>query len=279
MLGPEDLVFCSGTLLKGSLQEMVEAAVAGGYQAITLWPKDVQRAHADGLSDADLRGLLSDNGLVVADLDPLLNWSDQVLPKPGEAQIELSPEDEFYAIAEALGARSLNLAQGFGATLDLDRAAEDLAGVCDRAREHGLLVTVEFLPWSGIRDAATAHDLVQRTGRENATIMVDTWHWYRAGADLDQLRALPGAVIGSTQLNDAPASGWDDLPSESMQARLNPGEGVIPIADVIRVLDEIGSQAPIGVEIFHTRHDSMTPAEVGRSTALATRRVLAVARG
>ena len=46
MLGPDDLVFCSGTLLKGSIQEMVEAAVAGNYQALTLWPQDVDRAHA-----------------------------------------------------------------------------------------------------------------------------------------------------------------------------------------------------------------------------------------
>ncbi|MCH2171797.1 sugar phosphate isomerase/epimerase [Myxococcota bacterium] len=278
MLGPNDLVFCSGTLLAGSFNEMVEAAVAGGYRAITLWPQDVQRARAEGHTPEDLRKLLSDNGLVVADLDPLLNWSDQILPGPGQAAIELSDEREFYEIAEMLGARSLNLAQGFGDTLNFDAAAEDLAGVCNRAREHGLIVTVEFLPWSGIPNASAAYDLVQRTGCENATIMLDTWHWFRSGADLEPLRTIPGDRIGSTQLNDAPVEAWEDLPRESMEARLTPGEGVIPIADVVRVLDEIGSTAPMGVEVFNKTHDDMPPAEVGRKTAEATRRVLQQAR-
>ena len=277
-LGREDLVFCSGTLLTGSIHEMVEAAVAGGYQAITLWPQDVERAHAEGHSDSDLRALLADNGLCVSDLDPLLGWTPQAMPKPGEAAFGMPSEDEFYAIAEALGARTMNAAQGFGSELDLDRAAEDLAGVCDRAREHGLVVTLEFLPWSGIPDVATAYDLVQRTGRANATIMLDTWHWFRGSSDLEQLRAVPGDRIGGVQLNDAPAERPGDLVTESIEARLLPGEGVIPIVEVIRTLDAIGSNAPLGVEVFHKKHASMKPADVGRSTAEATRRVLAQAR-
>jgi sugar phosphate isomerase/epimerase len=278
MLGPEDLVFCSGTLLKGSIQEMVEAAVAGGYQALTLWPQDVDRAHAEGFSDADLRKLLADHDLVVADLDPLLDWTPQATPKGGEARFGVPSEDEFYAIAESLGATSLNVVQGFGAELDLDRAAEDLAGVCDRAKEHGLIITIEFLPWSGIPDVATAYDLIQRTSRDNATILVDTWHFFRGTSTLDQLRAVPGDKVGSTQFNDAPAEPAEDIMTETIEGRLLPGEGVIPIVDIIRVLDEIGSQAPIGVEVFNSRHDSMAPAEVGRVTAEATRRVLAEAR-
>ena len=131
MLGSDDLVLCSGTLLTGSFQELVEAALAGGYQAITLWPQDVSRAHADGLSDADLRRMLADNGLVVADLDPLMDWTEQAVPQPGESRFELASEGDFYRIAEALGATSINAVQGFGIELDLDRAAEDLAGVCE----------------------------------------------------------------------------------------------------------------------------------------------------
>ena len=277
-LGSQDLVLCSGTLLTAGLRDMVDAAVAGRYSALTLWPQDVAGARAEGMTETDIRSLLADNGLVVADLDPLLGWTAEAMPRPGEAMIELAREDEFFAMAEAFGARSLNVAQGFGDRLDLDRAAEDLAGLCDRAREHGLLVTVEFLPWSGIPNAAVAYDLVQRTGRDNATLMVDTWHWYRGGADLDMLRSIPGDRIGSVQFNDAPAEAAADLVVESMQARLAPGEGDIPIADVIRVLDEIGSNAPLGVEVFNRRHASMPPKEVAIFCAQSARRVLASAR-
>ncbi|MBY0400899.1 sugar phosphate isomerase/epimerase [Myxococcota bacterium] len=277
-LGPRDLILCSGTLFGHPLRAKIRAAEAAGYQGITLWPDDVNQARSEGLSDADIRALLADHGQVVVDMDPLLDWTPQAKPRPGEAAVAVTPEAEFYAIAEAFGARSLNVVQGFGRTLDLDRAAEDLAGVCDRAREHGLIVTLEFLPWSGIPNAAVALDLVRRTGRANATVLVDSWHWFRGGADFAMLRALPGDKVGSVQLNDAPSSAAENLMMESMLARRMPGDGDIPIAEIVRVLDSIGSRAPIGVEVFHERHAQMDATEVARRAAEATRRVLAEAR-
>ena len=138
---------------------------------------------------------------------------------------------------------------------------------------------MEFLPWSGIPDAATAYDLVRRTGCANATVLLDTWHWFRGGGSLEDLRAIPGERIGSTQFNDAPVQSWENLVDETLEARLNPGEGDMPLVEVVRVLDEIGCRAPIGVEVFNNRHASMAPAEVGRDTASAMRRVLSEARG
>jgi len=273
MLGPDDLVLCSGTLGQASLAEKCAAAVAGGFRALTLWPDDVARARAGGIGLAELAKRIAGHGLIVADLDPLLRWlPDEAVP-PGFAG-----EPEFYEIAEAVGARSLNVAQGFGAHVDLDRAAEALAGVCDRAREHDLLVTLEYLPWSGIPDAKTALAIVERTGRANATLMIDTWHTFRGGTDDAQLRALPGARVGSVQLNDAPATAAANLVAETMEARLLPGEGAIPLVRWLRILDAIGSRAPIGVEVFSKTLAGLRPVEVGRRCGAAARAVLAAAR-
>ena len=275
MLGPDDLVLHTGTLRRASVAEKCAAAVAGGFAALTLSPEDVTRARAEGLGLADVRRLIEDHGLVVADLDPLLRWlPDEPIP-PGFAA---ATEPEFHAIAEAVGARSLNVAQGFGAHVDLDRAAEALAGVCDRAREHGLLVTLEYLPWSGIPDAATALAIAMRTGRVNATLMVDTWHTFRGRTDDAQLLTIPGARVGSVQLNDAPAEPAADLVVETLNARLVPGEGAIPLVRWLRILDAIGSSAPIGVEVFSAALDRLPPLEVGRRCGAAARALLAQAR-
>lgn len=279
MLGPDDLVLCSGSLMQAGLVEMIHAASATGFQAITVWPKDYRGALAEGYSAADLRLLLSDRGLVVADLEPLLTW----LPPEVGGGADPGPyadavEADFYAMAEALGARSLNLAQGFGDTIDLDGAAEAFAGVCDRAREHGLLVTIEFLPWSGIADVATALQLVERAGRPNGQILVDTWHWFRGPSDLAQLRALPGARVGSVQINDAPTLAADDPIAETMEARRLPGAGELPLVEVIRILDAIDSSAPIGVEVFSKELQRLPAEEAARRCAEAGRRVLAAAR-
>jgi len=274
MLGANDLVLCAGTLRAASLAEKCAAAVAGGFSAITLWPTDVERAKREGIALAEIRRRIADHGLVVADLDALLVWlPGEVVPAglPGEA--------EFYEIADAVGARSLNLAQGFGANVDRDRAAEALAGVCDRASEHGLLVTLEYLPWSGISDAATALAIVEGSGRADATLMFDTWHTFRGPTDEAQLEKIPGARIGSVQINDAPAEPAENRIAETLSARLLPGEGAIPLARWVRWLDAIGSTAPIGVEVFSNELDALPPVEVGRRCGVATRAVLAAARG
>jgi sugar phosphate isomerase/epimerase len=278
VLGPTDLVLCSGTLLQASFADKVAAARAGGFSALTLWPHDYQRARQSGRRDADLRALLADAGLVVADLDPLLTWIPGA-PAEGPGGLKFALEPEFYAIADALGARSLNLAHAFGEARELDSVAEAFAGVCDRAAAHGLLVTLEFLPWGAIADAATAWEVVQRAGRPNGSVMFDTWHHYRGGRGPQALRALPGRAIGSVQINDAPARASDDLPGESMQARLLPGEGDIPLVELIRALDAIGSRAPIGVEVFSTQLDALPPVEVGRRAGESARRILTQARG
>jgi sugar phosphate isomerase/epimerase len=272
-LGPDQLVLCSGTMRAASLAEKCAAAVAGGFSALTLWPTDVARARRDGLSLADAKQMISDHGLVVADLDALLVWL------PGEpVPPDVATEAEFYEIADGVGARSLNAVQGFGKTVDVDRAAEALAGVCDRAREHGLLVTIEYLPWSGIADAATALAIVERCGRPNAAILFDTWHTFRGPTDDAQLEKIPGARIGSVQINDAPAEGTGDLIAETLTGRLLPGDGAIPLARWMRWLDAIGSTAPIGVEVFSSALDALPPVEVGRRCGAAARAVLAAAR-
>jgi len=273
-LGPDDLVLCSGTMRAASLREMCEAAVAGGFAAITLWPEDYDRARAEGLSDADMRAMLADAGLVVADLDPLLAW----LPGEDEVAGFGGSEEQFYAIHEALGARSLNLCQVSANEVDVDAAAEAFAGVCDRARERGLLVTLEFLPWSGIPDVATAHEIVKRAGRDNGTIMFDTWHHFRGPRDDAQLRAVPGASIGSVQINDAPLVQGDDLVIETLEHRRVPGDGDIPLVDWIRILDDIGSVAPIGVEVFSQDLDALRPTEAARRCGDAARTILRRAR-
>jgi sugar phosphate isomerase/epimerase len=274
-LDHRDLILCSGTLQGVGVRALCAAAVAGDFRGITLWPQDVAAARDEGISLAQLRALVDDHGLVVADLDPLLRWL------PGEeipAGMPAAGEEEFYEIADATGARSLNVAQGFGRHADVDRAAEGLAGVCQRAAPHGLLITLEYLPWSGIPDAAKALAIVEKSGAENATIMVDIWHSFRGPTDTAQLQALPAARVGSVQINDAPAQPLDDLVFETLNARLLPGEGDAPIVEWIRLLDAIGSVAPIGVEVFSSELARLPPEEVGRRCGHTARRTLATAR-
>ena len=114
---------------------------------------------------------------------------------------------------------------------DLERARGNLALVVAAAAGVGAQVCVEFLPWSGIPDLATAWELVEPLGA-GAGILLDTWHWVRqpGGPNPELLARIPGERIGYVQLCDAALDAGDDIMAEAMGQRLLPGDGEFDIA-------------------------------------------------
>lgn len=277
MLSPNDLSLCCGTVLNASFQELVQAASAGEFKAISIWPRHYEEARAAGLSDRDMRLMLEDNGLVISELDPLLTW----LPGADESRLQFHynyNEESFFRVADALGARSLNAVYQNSDKVSAETGAEAFGIICDRAAQHGLQVSLEFLPWSGIPSAKSALAIVRLAGRANGGLQMDTWHHFRSGGTAEDLLALPGDSIVATQFNDAAPVAADDLRWESRHGRLLPGQGAINLVKIVRALDTIGCQAPIGVEVFSDELNRLAPIEAARKAADAMRSVLARAR-
>jgi sugar phosphate isomerase/epimerase len=274
-LGPRDLVLCAGTVLQAPLVDRIEAAAAAGFSAISLWAEDYEMARASGLSDADIRARLADRGLCIGELDGVSRW----LPSEGdEPNLFGHSDEEFYAIADAIGGRSINVLEIFGNVVPIDVAAAAFAGVCDRAKEHGLLVHLEFLPWSGIPNVTRAWDIVRMADRSNGGLMLDTWHHIRSGEGNDALRAIPGERIIALQLSDAPKEADGDPMDETLRRRRLPGQGDGDLAELVKLLDAIGCRAPVGIEVFSEELAKLSTAEAARQAAEATRAVLASAR-
>ncbi len=283
-MGPDDLVLCSGTLPRGvPFAERLAAASNAGFAAVSLWGRDYRAARAEGLTDQDLRSMLDDHGLVVAEVDPAWWWP------PGAADIRIDPrhdteevfrfgEDELFAVADAVNARSCNAVDIFGGSWDIDAAAEAFAGLCQRAAEHGLLIHLEWLPWSKIADLATALEIVQLAAAPNGGLNVDAWHLVRSGTQLDELAGVPGDLILGIQLNDGPAAAEENLVEATLRHRLLPGDGEFDLTGLIRTLAATGTTAPLGVEVFNDDLQAHPAAEAALLAGQSTRRVLEAAR-
>jgi len=278
-LGPDDLVLCGGTRMAGPFREVVEAAVAGGFRGISLFPVQLERDREAGMTPADMRAHLRERGVEVALLEPILSWI------PGEALPDLAralagdPPEVFLDWAAELGAPTVLAVDGFGASCGLEALADSFARLCDAAGARGLDVALEFLPWSSLPDLSTASRLLALVSRPNAGLMIDAIHFHRGPSTLAQLAASDGARILGVQLCDAPARPvLDDLAMDSLHHRLPPGDGVIALVELVRGLDAAGYTGPIGVEVFSDALAGRPAAEVGRLVGDATRAVLARAR-
>lgn len=283
MLGPQHLVLSSVPIAGISLAERLEPARSAGFAGLSLLPADIWAVKRAGGDAREIAALFADNGLEIAEIDCIGNWLPSHAGSPPDHDMarllhELTPQ-AVIAAAARVGARSVTVVEMLGTAPSIDEAGAAFAAICDRAADHGLIVHLEFLPFGGIPDLESAWRIVETAGKPNGALTIDAWHMARSGSTLEQLAAIPGPRIGSVQLSDGPAAAQENLLAETMTARLCPGEGAFDLAGLVRTLDEIGSRAPVGVEIFCAATAHLPLADLCQSWAHATRAILREARG
>ena len=171
----------------------------------------------------------------------------------------------------ALGATRLAIG---GNDPDFAILAERMAELCDLARGYAIAVDLEFMPFRPVRSLADAIDVIKRTQRTNAHILVDALHFFRSGSDVAQLRQIDPAMLGTFQLCDAPrrAPAAADLVTEARTNRLLPGAGGLPLWSLIDVLP---ASIPWGVELpIASQFPALTPNERARLMVRSTREFL-----
>jgi sugar phosphate isomerase/epimerase len=194
------LLLSAGTIPTATFVERVEAARRAGFDAISLFPQQYLDARKrEKLSVADMRRILSDNCISLDEVDPLLDWFGPTQTR-SEALI--------FEIAQALGARSINAPLAFAPAIEVSEVTSAFARLCERAAAVELRVDLEFLPWTIVPDLSSALQIVREADQPNAGVMLDCWHFYRGGSDVNEISRLSedeAARITSIQMNDAPS--------------------------------------------------------------------------
>jgi sugar phosphate isomerase/epimerase len=273
-LGPDDLVICSGTMGRAPFPLAVAVAAGAGFAGISAYHEDVAAALADGWTAAALRSLLDDHGVAVAELDGRFAWL------PGDEDRGWPSADEFVDTAAAVAARSITVLEtrrrrlGEDGELSWDEVAAAYATVCDRAAEHGLLVHIEYFPYSALDSLSAAWEVARRADRPNGGVMVDLWHHVRGPDAGSPALAAPGDRIFAVQVGDVAPVPWDDRRAEMMHGRVLPGRGAGDVPGLLRALREQGCTAPLEVEVYADELTAAGPEEAARRAMAALRQVL-----
>src|SRR5262245_34655174 len=114
--------------------ERVAAAAVAGFSAVGLLIDDYAACRAAGLSDADMRAILDDHGIAVAELEFLFDWARD----DERGTLARRVEDRLYTIADAFGARHINVGDinPAGESAPQSLVIDRFAALCDRAAEH-----------------------------------------------------------------------------------------------------------------------------------------------
>lgn len=266
-----EIGICWGTLHRAALPELIETAARHGFTTLSFPPYLYADCLAAGHEPRALRRQMRDAGvrLTVADAisaglpgmnDAPIAFDGKLLPRPGEA--------ECFAMAEALEASLVNVSHFGAAPVEREALTEAIAAICRRAAQRGLGLVLEFVPDTGIPDLAAAAEIRRDCGEPNCAILLDSWHLDRTNGTADDICALPPGSIGAIQLSDRirPAPGEAYVP---MTGRLLPGEGSLPLHDIIAAALANRPGLSAEVEVFSAELSALSVDAAAARTAAA----------
>jgi sugar phosphate isomerase/epimerase len=244
--------------------DRVRAAATAGYDGIGLRAENYWDA---GLDDTTMLAVAERHGVRILEVEYLTGWGTAA----DRDEAQQKKERTVFHMARAFGVRHLNA--GLLEKLPLDVMTETFAELCERAGPD-LTVALEFMPYSGVPDLATAWRIVEPV--PNAALIVDGWHWARAGQQVADLDEVPPERIVSVQLCDVRAEPMEPLRTESLGHRLPPGKGHGDAVGLVRALAAHGvAPAVMAVEVISDELVARGVDVAAQMTADAAREVLA----
>jgi len=239
-----------------------------GADPVPLWPLELV---LDGAAEAGFPAVGLDHftlrGAAGDDLGPMLRGRGLACTDVGILPIgrtdARSVAETLGHVAAAAGARTCIAA--FFAPIDRGEAVrvlEDCAGILAGG---GVRIALEFASYGGLTRLADAVALCDAVGWERCGLLLDTWHFFRSGADWRLLRTLRGSQIALVHWNDGTEDVGDDPVWAGRHARLPSGAGTFPLSELARTLDAAGCRAPLSTEVLSDAIRLRPPAEGART--------------
>ena len=257
---------CYGSLREVSAPQLLRIAGASGFSGIMLPP--FPQATPDEVGG--FRALLRAHGIRRVVLDGVMAQ----LPRCEFAVQQGWTAEQHFVVAERFGVDCFNVPhyRGDPATT-VAEFADALGPFCESAARARITVALEFLPGTGIPDLERALRIVEAVRAPNLGLTLDTWHWARTGATLADIRALPAGVIKDFQLSDRAANQAAMTDSEQW-GRLLPGEGALPLAEIVAAVHANAPELTVNAEIFSEELQQRDPDDAACAIAAALARVM-----
>ncbi len=267
--------------IRANMTEGLELAKTAGFDGL-----DLDIGEASQLAEADsvqyVKNLWAEAGIAMGGWGFGINWrGTDAEYYAGLAQLparaELAAELGCFRTTTVVGPASNDLNYQENWNFSVKR----LRPIAEILQAHGHSLGLEFIGPATSRKTskylfAYSMDamlgLAAAVGTGNVGLLFDTWHWYTCRATVDDVRKLSTSDVVYVHINDAPAG--IDADAQIDNIRCLPAEtGVIPLTELIHVLNDMGYEGPVTPEPFSQKVNSMVPADAAKATAASLAQV------
>lgn len=163
------------------------------------------------------------------------------------------------AVAHATGATTCIAA--FFAPVEEAAAVRALDECATVLGDVGVRIALEFASYGGLTRLIDAVALCDKVGWDRCGLLIDTWHFFRAGADWPTLQGLGGDQIALVHLNDGLPDVGDDPVRAGRYERLPAGRGTFPLSEFVATLEAAGYAGTLSAEVLSDAIRLRPPAE------------------
>jgi sugar phosphate isomerase/epimerase len=259
-----------------TLVEQIEIAAKAGYDAIEPWMMHVEAHVKAGKSLKDAGKLISDRGLKVESAIGFAAWlaDDDTARKAGLEQAKRDMDMVLQLGGKRIAAPPASMTNKTG--LDLLTAAGRYRELCAVGEKIGIVPQVEV--WGFSKSLSRLGEVAMvaiESGHKNACILADVYHLHKGGSGFAGLKLLGAAGMHVFHMNDYPA----DPPRDKIadKDRIYPGDGVAPLAQMLRDLHGLGFRGMLSLELFNPTYWKQDPLEVAKTGLARMKSVVAKA--
>ncbi|WPB58444.1 sugar phosphate isomerase/epimerase family protein [Xylophilus sp. GOD-11R] len=267
--------FVNTVLLGGAPEENLRAAQGAGFDGVEFWRREAQAVPGGAAAAGALARRI---GIGLTDYQVLSDFDGA----PGHKRAEKRAEAlAFLDDAAAIGAPALAVPASTDPDCDAARVGEDLAWLVDQARRRGLRICYEGMAWSTVNSTLqAAWRAIRELDPAHIGLVVDSYHLFVRGGTAQDVAAIPPGRIATVQFCDvAGPVAPQDYGRVARSRRLLPGDGDLPLASLVEVLEGMGYAGPVGLEIFNDALHAQDPAAVAQRAMHALRSLLGASGG
>ena len=246
---------------KLGIEKYIDIAARAGYECIEPWIMDLKAYTDSGGSLRSLKKLLDDSKLTAVNAIGFAPWMSDDDEQRSKGFLQMREEMEIMA---ALGcSRIAAPAAGVRSTPDLYKVGERYRELLELGRQTGVRPQLEIWGASVFSHIGQAMMAIGVANDPDARILPDVYHLFRGNSGFESLKMIDGNVIEVFHMNDYPG----DIPREQMEDkdRIYPGDGVAPLAQIVKDLKNMDGTRILSLELFNREYWKQDPLQVAKT--------------
>lgn len=265
--------------IRATQSELLDMAIAHGYEAIVSMPDDLA-----AFSDAQLsafRQKMDTHEITWGSTNlPVEFRQDEERFQRDLSALKIAARTLEQAGATRMNTWVLNGHQGLTYRQNFTQHTDRLSACAEILQAHGIRLGLEYVApktsmikfrYPFIRTLAEMRELINSIGAPNAGLVLDSFHWYCAEDTTDDIRTLNKEDIVTVDLNDARADLSRDEQLDGTR-ELPLATGVIDMQGFLNALVDIGYNGPVRSEPFNQALKDMEDEEALKVNYIAMKK-------